>query len=98
MVENLFKLACLMVSGFIALAYLLVSFENQATATATKAAPAVYATVSENAAAPAKKRNCNCCAERREHARRLMERRRKMVQQARERAQAEQSVTSARTP
>lgn len=96
MVETLFKLACLMVSGFIALAYLAVSFENQANA--KKAAPVVYTTVSENTTAPAKKKNCNCCAERREQARRFMERRRKMVKQARERAQAEQSVTSASTP
>ena len=82
MVENLFKIACLMFSGAIAFTYLIISFENQASATATTATPAVYKTPSENAVVSARKKNCSCCAERMERARQRMERRRKMVQQA----------------
>ena len=93
MVETLFKLGCLMLCGCIAFAYLLVSFEDRASATATKTAPVGYTTVSKNAA-PKKEKNCSCCEERKEQARRLMERRRKMVQQAQKRARTEQSVTN----
>lgn len=87
-----------MFSGCIAFAYLLVCLENQASTTATKAIPAAYTTVSENAAVPGKKKNCSCCEERKEQARRLMERGRKMVKKVRERAQAEQSFTNVSVP
>ena len=94
MVENLFKLACLMFSGVIAFTYLIVSFENQASTTSTKVTSAVYTTVSENTAVTKKKKNCNCCAERMERGHQLMERRRKMVQQAQKRARTEQPLTN----
>lgn len=93
MVETLFKLGCLMLCGCIAFTYLLVSFEDQVSATVTKTVSTVYTTVSKNAM-PTKKKNCSCCEERKEQARRLMERRRKMVQQAQKRARTEQSVTN----
>ncbi|MDE0011124.1 MAG: hypothetical protein OXU36_08250 [Candidatus Poribacteria bacterium] len=94
MVENLFKLACLMFSSTIAFTYLIVSFENQASATSTKVKSAVYTTVSESTTVTRKKKNCNCCAERMERGRQLMERRRKMVQQAQKRARTEQPPTN----
>lgn len=81
MVENLFKLSCLMFVCFIAFAYLLVAVENKATATFLYVVPAETSAVAE------KKKACGCCAER-------MERVRKKLQQARERRQTEQQVVN----
>lgn len=98
MIENLFKLGCLMLSGVIAFAYLIVSFENQASATAIKVGSTIYTTATKNATPSARKKNCSCCDERKEQARRLMRRGRKIVEQARERARTEQHVTKVGVP
>ena len=61
MVENLFKLGCLMFACFIAFAYLLVAVERDAAA--TRQPTPIYATPVETSTVTKKKRSCGCCAE-----------------------------------
>ena len=88
MVENLFKLGCLMFICFIAFAYLIVSLEQKAVTT-RKQMP-TYVVTPEAPAVVEQKKACGCCTER-------IARFREKLQQARERKKVKQQVANAET-
>ena len=85
MVETLFKLGCLMCVCFIAVAYLFLAFEKESTA--TRHATPLSVAPAETSAVAAKKKSCQCCAER-------MQRVRERLRHARARRQTEKHVVN----
>ena len=88
MVENLFKLGCLMFACFIAFAYLLVAVERDTVA--TRQPTPIYATPVQTSTVTEKKRSCGCCTERTAKLREKME-------QARKHRQAKKQIANSET-